>query len=271
MITQREISQLAHRTQMSDRVIEKDYVLTWLLTEIAGSPLAGYLAFKGGTALKKIYFPEYRYSEDLDFTVVRAIDADEIPSALQQALNRLAASQGFQFEMQEARIEKRDGSLTAYVDFVGPLQARLGSRDIKIDFTLAETTLFPVNPMPILSGFSDRIDRTMPTYALEEILTEKLCAVIGRTEPRDVYDLHFLMGSSGIDFHLVPAAFDLKARSKGVDTSSLDEALERPGVQRMWDTRLRHQVRGLPPIEQARRELKRGLRAHGLLQMDRED
>lgn len=60
MITQREVSQLAFRTQMSDRVIEKDYVLTWLLAGIADSSLADHLAFKGGTALKKIYFPDYR-------------------------------------------------------------------------------------------------------------------------------------------------------------------------------------------------------------------
>ncbi|HBY57294.1 MAG TPA: hypothetical protein DEG96_05475 [Candidatus Atribacteria bacterium] len=27
------------------------------------------LVFRGGTALKKIYFPEFRFSEDLDFVV----------------------------------------------------------------------------------------------------------------------------------------------------------------------------------------------------------
>ncbi len=250
---------------MSDRVIEKDYALTWLLAGIADSSLADHVAFKGGTALKKIYFPEYRYSEDLDFTVVRAIEVAELLSTLDEAVARIAASEGFQFDLPEGRIERRDGSLTVYVDFVGPLQARLGSRDIKIDFTLGETIIFPVKPMPILSGFSDRVDRMMPSYALEEILTEKLCAAIGRTEPRDVYDLHFLLGLADIDFHLIPAAFAKKAGSKGVDPSRLEEALERPGVQRMWGTRLRHQVRDLPPIEQVRRELKRGLRAHGLL------
>ncbi len=58
MITQREISQLAFREKMSDRVIEKDYVLTCLLLALADSVLAENLAFKGGTALKKIYFPD---------------------------------------------------------------------------------------------------------------------------------------------------------------------------------------------------------------------
>ena len=151
--------------------------------------------------------------------------------------------------MPSGGVEKREGSLTAYVDFVGPLQGRLGSRDIKIDFTLVETMIFPVVPRPILAGFSDQVDQAMPSYALEEILTEKLCATIGRTEPRDIYDLHFLLGLSGIDFHLIPAAFAAKARSKGVDPLRLEGALRRPAVQRMWETRLGHQVRDLPHLE----------------------
>ncbi len=252
---------------MSDRVIEKDYVLTWLLTGIADSPLAEHLAFKGGTALRKIYFPEYRYSEDLDFTVVGSIDADDILSTLQEAMIGLAASVGLQFELPVQRTERCDGSLTAYVDFVGPLQARLGSRDIKIDFTLTETMIFPVDPKPILSGFSDRVDRMMPSYALEEILTEKLCAAIGRTEPRDVYDLHFLLELSGIDFDRIPSAFAEKARSKGVDPSRLDEALLRPRLKGMWETRLRHQVGDLPHVEQVLRELNRNLRRYQLVNL----
>ena len=55
MITQREVSQRAYQEKMSDRVIEKDYVLTWILLALADSPLAGLLTFKGGTALKKVY------------------------------------------------------------------------------------------------------------------------------------------------------------------------------------------------------------------------
>ncbi|MDZ4063878.1 MAG: nucleotidyl transferase AbiEii/AbiGii toxin family protein, partial [Coriobacteriia bacterium] len=119
MITQREISQVAHREQMSDRVIEKDYVLTWLLFGLASSPLRERLAFKGGTALKKIYFPDYRYSEDLDFTVVGTVEPDTILAIVDETLRRLATGEGFQFEMPERRIERRADSLTIYVSFAG--------------------------------------------------------------------------------------------------------------------------------------------------------
>ena len=271
MITQREISQIAFREQMSDRIIEKDYALTWLLLALASSSLAEHLVFKGGTALKKIYFPDYRYSEDLDFTVVGEIAPDELIAGLREVLDGLAREQGFQFDLPESRIERRSESLTAYVSFVGPLQARLGSRDVKIDFTLAEKLIFLIDERPILSAFSDQVERSILSYSLEEIVTEKLCAVIGRTEPRDIYDLHFLLNRTEIDLHLIPAAFVEKSCSKGVDPSRLHDALEKkkPTLARMWEIRLRHQVKEPPHLEQVLRELNRKLKENGLLGLTR--
>lgn len=270
MITQGEISRVAHREGMSDRVIEKDYVLTWLLFGLANSRIAEHLAFKGGTALKKIYFPEYRYSEDLDFTVLDGAEPDVLLQGLEETLNRLAKEQGFQFDVPEAEIERRAGSLTAYVYFVGPLQARLSSRKVKVDFTLIEKVIFPVEKKPILSEYSNRIEREIPVYSLEEVVIEKLCAIIGRTEPRDIYDLHFLLGLPGLDVHLVPTAFSEKAHSKGIDPSRLEECLEKKEstLAKMWEVRLTHQVKNLPHLDKVLRELKRNLKEFGLLDVN---
>ena len=50
-------------------VIERDYLLSWVLAGIGYVPeLSGCLLFKGGTALKKCYFGDYCFSEDLDFS-----------------------------------------------------------------------------------------------------------------------------------------------------------------------------------------------------------
>jgi uncharacterized protein len=76
MIQPGEIARLAHRLCLGDKTIEKDYVLTWTLLAIAESPLRDRLAFKGGTALKKVYIPDYRFSEDLDFTLLDDISND---------------------------------------------------------------------------------------------------------------------------------------------------------------------------------------------------
>ena len=70
MIPPSAIARLAHRLRLGDKTIELDYVLTWVLLAIADSPLRERLAFKGGAALKKVYEPAYRFSEDLDLTLL---------------------------------------------------------------------------------------------------------------------------------------------------------------------------------------------------------
>ncbi|MHB8858314.1 MAG: nucleotidyl transferase AbiEii/AbiGii toxin family protein [Thermoleophilia bacterium] len=266
MIPQAEISQIAYREGMSDKVIEKDYVITWVLLALADSKLAAALAFKGGTALKKIYFPDYRYSEDLDFTLMREIANDELLRGLSNTLSELAKEQGFQFAIPEEKIEGRVDSLTAYVNFVGPLQARLDSRSIKVDFTLSEKLIFPVEAKEIHSPYSDAVIRSVPTYSLEEILVEKLCAIIGRTEPRDIYDVSCLFGIKEIDYLKFPDAFRDKAEFKGIDPSRLKESLndKKDKYVRMWDSRLKHQVKDLPHLEETIRSLNRDFRKHHL-------
>jgi len=86
MIRPSEISKLAHQLGLGDKTIEKDYVLTWVLLALAASPLCELLAFKGGTAIKKMYIPDYRFSEDLDFTL---LDASLTHDALQASVEAL--------------------------------------------------------------------------------------------------------------------------------------------------------------------------------------
>ena len=66
-------------------LLEKDYALGYLLAGMAQTPvLNDTLVLKGGTALRKFYFADYRFSEDLDFSAVaRFADAD---TAMQHAV-----------------------------------------------------------------------------------------------------------------------------------------------------------------------------------------
>jgi predicted nucleotidyltransferase component of viral defense system len=58
--------------------IQQDYLLSWLLSGLYEHPsLKEQLIFKGGTALKKCYFGNYRFSEDLDFSVISSIPKKE--------------------------------------------------------------------------------------------------------------------------------------------------------------------------------------------------
>ena len=70
MIDKREVLEAASALGLLPSVVEKDYVLGWLLAGINAHPaLAEAWVFKGGTCLKKCYFETYRFSEDLDFTL----------------------------------------------------------------------------------------------------------------------------------------------------------------------------------------------------------
>lgn len=97
MIKPSEIQGLAATDSVRDKQIEKDYVLSWILQGIAEHEhLSKLLIFKGGTVLKKVYFEDYRYSEDLDFTISDKIITNE------QIFEYLKAS--FDYVLEEANI-----------------------------------------------------------------------------------------------------------------------------------------------------------------------
>lgn len=269
MIAQREISQIASQQHKLDKVIEKDYVITWILLGLANSKLKESLAFKGGTALKKVYFPDYRYSEDIDFTILEDVDENALIDDFRVVLRALERAQAFVFDLKEERIERRTDSITFYIDYVGPLQARLGSRDIKVDFTLIEKLLYPIEERIIKAPYSDckGLSRRLKTYSLEEILAEKLCALIGRTEPRDVYDTHYLLDLGTLDYHLVTEGFKVKAESKKIDPKRLPNILRQKEatIARLWEIRLAHQVDELPHLEAVIRKTNKYLRQYGIV------
>ncbi|ETR70322.1 MAG: hypothetical protein OMM_08900 [Candidatus Magnetoglobus multicellularis str. Araruama] len=69
-------------------VIEKDYAISYILAGIAfQSILNEILVFKGGTALKKLFFGDYRFSEDLDFSANNeSLTGNKLENILQEAI-----------------------------------------------------------------------------------------------------------------------------------------------------------------------------------------
>jgi len=160
-------------------------------------------------------------------------------------------------------MEVRDGSITLYVSFVGPLQARMGKRSIKVDLTKNEKIIYKVKSMKVGSRYSDTIAKRVMVYSLEEIFTEKLCAIIGRTEPRDLYDIWYLFDRD-LDFDSIPFAFKDKAEFKGIDPGSIESILERKKntIERMWQTRLSGQVKDLPELDGVLRKVNRNIKKY---------
>lgn len=197
MIEQKEINKVATKNRVSDRQIEKDYVLSWILYAISKNQiLYNSLVFKGGTVLKKAYFEDYRFSEDLDFTLIDETVSNE---QIQSEFNNL-----FDFIKEETNIDMRidpkkwivheSESPQFYIDYVASLQGSMGSRDLKIDITRGEILETETETKSIFRNYSDLEEEfNIQCYSLGEVLIEKMTALMGRTEPRDLYDFWYLV------------------------------------------------------------------------------
>jgi predicted nucleotidyltransferase component of viral defense system len=204
MIPQRNISLLSNRLaqeggrRIQGSVLERDYCLAWFLCAFAESDLKPILAFKGGTALKRCYFGDYRFSEDLDFTLTEPIAFDDLQKRLEPVYASVREASGIEFSFDRQDRQSHENSYTFYLRYIGPLPS---GNNVKVDVTLREQLVHRLVERPILRGyeeFSDLPDnRLVRVYSLEEIATEKTLALAdrARNEPRDLYDLwHLITG-----------------------------------------------------------------------------
>ncbi len=104
LITRGAITRIADRDGVSAPVVERDYILTHIVEALAQLEPPPGLVFKGGTAVRLCFYEDYRYSADLDFSLVElTVDAglSAIRRALEQcvkavALPRLSINGGYQ-------------------------------------------------------------------------------------------------------------------------------------------------------------------------------
>ncbi len=198
MIPAREMLDLRSEWLLDAGVIEKDYVLGWLLAGIANDPdLAGTWLFKGGTCLRKCYFETYRLSEDLDFTVTNG--GPETPDELAPVFARIAV---WLREQAGIAVVVDGGSFVRRRNLRGKstTQARLAYRGpnppptlpkVKLDITSDEAVVERPELRPIVHPYSDA---PLPaagvlSYPLAELCGEKVRALAQRCRPRDLYDV----------------------------------------------------------------------------------
>jgi len=182
VIPQRNISMLSNRLASGRRipagVLERDYCLAWFLAVSAESDLRTPLALKGGTALKRCYFGDYRFSEDLDFTLVEAIPLDNILHRLEQVYEAIRESSGIVFAFEREDRQEHANSYTFYLGYTGPLPV---GNDVKVDITVRGRLVFPLEQRPLLRGCDEFTDlpagRLVQAYSLEEVVDEKTIAL----------------------------------------------------------------------------------------------
>jgi len=250
-------------------VLERDYCLAWLLAELANSDMQRSLAFKGGTALKRCYFGDYRFSEDLDFTLLHPMPFENIRRNLEPVYAAVREASAIEFSFHREDRHSHANSHTFYLRYVGPLPA---GGSVKVDITIREQLGFPLEIRPVLRAyeeFSDLPDgRVIQTYSLAETATEKVLALAdsARNEPRDLYDLWHLVTSQGIDLSELVPAMTAKLAFRQQRAAGIQEAIieKEARLKALWSVRLSNQVSVLPPFDQVFRDLRRVLRQSNL-------
>lgn len=268
MIERREILDTATRMSLTPHVVEKDYVLGWMLAGISAHPaLRDSWLFKGGTCLKKCFFETYRFSEDLDFTLTDAAHLDE--AFLTQIFNEVGAwiyeRTGIEIppHLQNFRIYNNPrGTLSCQgrVSYRGPVATRDLPR-IKLDLTADERVVLAPVRVNVFHPYSDAPPEGIEVlaYAYEELFGEKIRALAERTRPRDLYDVINLFRNGDAR----PAAAVLldvlrqKCEFKGIGVPVLaDLEQHRDELAGQWENMLAHQLPTLPPYESFWNELQ---------------
>jgi hypothetical protein len=279
MIPQRNLSLLSNRLargggrRIVEAVLERDYCLAWLLVGLSRSPVREGLIFKGGTALKRCYFGDYRFSEDLDFTLAEPRELEAILAGLEAAYAEVQRASGIVLRFARADRKSHHNSLTFYITYQGPLPAA-SPKEVKVDITIRERLVRPVEDRAVLRGYEEYADlpddALVRAYALEEIAVEKLVALTdkARNEPRDLYDLWHLTAGGHVDLALLIPELESKLAFRGRrrDAMTTELAAKEARYKKLWTVRLGQQMATLPPFEDVFRAVRRSLREAGLVE-----
>lgn len=200
---------------LTDAQVEQDLIISRALVSIFESPfLAERLAFRGGTALHKLYFSlPRRYSEDIDLVQITAAPIGHVMDALQESLDVFLG-------VPRRKQTEESVILTYRMESEGPpvVQMRL-----KVEINTREHFAvegYRQQPFTVRSRwFSGRCD--IKTYALEELLATKLRALYQRRKGRDLFDLWLGVTEAKADADRVIRLFKHYMETEGQSVASM--------------------------------------------------
>jgi predicted nucleotidyltransferase component of viral defense system len=278
MIPQRNLSTLANRLAVSgarripEAVLDRDYCLAWFLVGLSTTELGSRLAFKGGTALRRCYFGDYRFSEDLDFTISEPVTEQDIRRGVDAACEKAAALSAVAFVFDREDRHSHLNSFTFFMTYEGVWPRSGAANEVKVDVTLAERLVLPLERRPVLRGYPEFADipddAQLTVYSLGEIAAEKAIALMdsARNEPRDLYDMEFLITHGHVANVDMPSAIAGKLAFRGVVIKDAAAILDRKEkrLQALWAPRLGAQMQLLPEFDSVFRTVRRWFRQLGM-------
>lgn len=232
------IRSVTQHKKVQPYIIERDYALSYLLAAIAATDgLRENLVLKGGTALRKLYFADYRFSEDLDYSTRVPGPIDQIDARMETVVHHMGEMLNergpFQVTFEPLLLKLlHPGEQKAYLVRVQFPEQRQPLCRLKVEISVDEPILFPTETRPVLHGFSESISAQIAVYALLEITAEKLRALLqsktrlqkrgwGASRVcRDYYDLWNLLRLPRIKTPALIPLLEKKCAVRGVSFAS---------------------------------------------------
>ena len=128
------------------------------------TPVSGQaIDLQGWDLLRKCYFPDYRFSEDLDFTATQWLDWDEFEKTIGEAFAAVQEASGINFAAREPRLRVIDDeygreSLKFTIYWRGPHTSGGSPPGLRLDITRNEVLTFRPVSRPLFHPFSDAAD-----------------------------------------------------------------------------------------------------------------
>jgi predicted nucleotidyltransferase component of viral defense system len=255
----REIVDIANTKGVPKEVIDKDWVLGHFLNAMFSFPdISENFVFKGGTCLKKIYFQDYRFSEDLDFTL---IDKDfVIDSAfVNKIISKVEQKSTAKLRLKHLKLQVHNNIPQGYeitISFWGAnhkpnqkvLPVNRWQTKIKLDISFSETLVLSPEKKKILHPYSDFeiIKSIVPAYPLDEVVAEKLRSLMQRNRPRGIYDLYFLRFKIKMrNYDKIHKLLLKKSQNKNINCCNYADFINHSKYinnKRAWESSLNHHL-----------------------------
>lgn len=260
-------------------ILERDYLLSWILAGVGQvDVLRETLVFKGGTALKKCYFGDYRFSEDLDFSGTSGAPTGEAMEAAVRDACRIAARILDEYAPVEIACERytekepHPGGQEAFTIRARlPWQSQPHTR-VMVEVSMDERILAPTPKRAVIHEYGEPLDAQVRVYSLEEIVAEKLRAILqhveqmeergwSRSRARDYYDLWRILRAyrDQLNLDVFPALLREKCAVRNVAFEAAGDFFQEAMlayVERTWEQWLGPLVPALPPYETVLGELR---------------
>ncbi|MFC1742950.1 nucleotidyl transferase AbiEii/AbiGii toxin family protein [Candidatus Riflebacteria bacterium] len=207
-----ELKENAKQWSVPYVVVEKDYVYSWIIRVLSSDDyLKDRIVLCGGLSLRKIYYDDYRYSDDFQWTAVEdSFNPEKIKTRIGILIQKFSEQGELDFSSKPFEVinKKNERGYESYIiNFYYSLKNTDDPIYRKMACILTQADDFDtdsINEKPIKHNFSDASDfqSLIKVYSLEILLAKKLTDLIFLHKAIDLWDASYILRHSIYDLDI---------------------------------------------------------------------